>query len=303
MDNNDDAVIERLQGTLADLLNVRETTLEHGAAMQTALYAALQHEVGRQRRRGRDEAAKLLETRLAEQRQVLAELVAERQRAAIVPVAVPSQSALVDGQVTDTTGRGLAGLRVLLVDRSGEPIKGANPATTDDNGYFALTVAPTDDRTVPSQAHLAVYAADGRLLHRTEQAIALEAARRERQIISLQRGELRTPCPDHSGGPMPAPGPGPAPDPEPGPRPGPGRPDRELIATLDALAGHERFGEIGAGRAQLEAALIEGGILTAPGLARFIERDEREVRDLLRLRNLPSARAFIELVKQLLANR
>ena len=36
---------------------------------------------------------------------------------------------------------------------------------------------------------------------------------------------------------------------------------------------------------------------------RFIERDEREVRDLLRLRNLPSARAFIELVKPLVADR
>ena len=327
--DSDPAVVERLQKALAELTGVRATALERAEVTQTALYTALQREAVRQRSRGREQRAAAIEKRLVEQRRLVADLAAERHRARIVPVAVPAKSAVIDGRITDTAGRGLGRLTVRLVDRAGNPVDGVDPTMTDRNGYYALTLGPVDDGVERPAARLMVQAPDGRALYSSKTALKPQAEGRLRHSVRLQRADLRRPFGDPlrpeplepvspvrptddparpSDGPV-RPTDDPVrpsddrlrpTDPDPGDPTGGGqRPGNDVLRVLETLEQHDRFEQIGASRAKLEERLGVEQVGTMRDLVRFIQRDEPVIRDALRLRNLRSTRVFIELVKEI----
>ena len=245
-----------------------------------------------QRSRGREERATALEDRLSDQHRVLTELEVEGERARIVVAGVPEGTAVIDGRITNVAGRGLAGLTVDLSDRAGEPIAGIDPVVTDENGFYTLQIGTLDDSQARRRAaHLTVRAVDDRIVHRSARPVTPEVGRRLCRSVRLSRADLRR---------RPVRRPRRVPPPSTTPAPTSRTPTRGVSAALDALEARDDFAAIGASRAKLDARLAEAGVRTRRDLTRFVRQEAREVRDQLGLRNLPSARAFIGAINELL---
>ena len=306
------------------------STLARLGEAQALLQAFLQHESRRvESKLGADHPrSRSLKVAVDDNFAQIEALSAELEISRIRVPAVDEGDALVHGRVRETGGRGLPGLTVCLVDRAHEALAAIDPATTDRSGYYSIAVRVGAGRDTnlarSSRIFLAVFTAGGKLLHRGKQALELAKGARLQIEVTLDRGVVfepsegdlqkakkerekppvrqppvrRTPPSPTASAPTRGMAEPAAADPA-GSDPSSAAAGGVSVA-LDALEARDDFAAIGASRAKLEARLTEAEVGSERDLDRFIQQEERQVRDALRLPNLVGARVFMEAVKEIL---
>lgn len=105
-----------------------------------------------------------------------------------------TQSALIEGRVTDENKRGLTGLVVYLGNEQGQPLSFLNKADTDLSGYYALTVTPENLKRIresePNGVFLGVCTRQGKQVYQQPMPNQLEAGDRITLEVTLSRADL-----------------------------------------------------------------------------------------------------------------
>ncbi len=191
-----DCLAEKFAKNLDRLRTARVDALTQAMDTQLMLRTLLQHEVRRMEKKLGAEHPRTqgLRARLQANRGQINALAVERERFQVKVPDVAEDGALIHGRVVDEEGRGIAGLMVCLVERSGVPIANMDEPITDTSGYFAITLDPEAiDRlrkVHEAGVFLAVFTVKRRLVHQQPKPLALVPGARLLEEIPLNRNEL-----------------------------------------------------------------------------------------------------------------
>ncbi len=122
----------------------------------------------------------------------VAALEVEAQIAAIRVPPVTKTETLLQGRITDATGRSTAQLQVTLIDSAGAPVTGIAPAQTDDSGYYAFILQPEQVQALGANRQLMLQVGNdsGKLVPAALKPFALAMGQVAMIETRLQTGEL-----------------------------------------------------------------------------------------------------------------
>jgi hypothetical protein len=188
-------VTVELQNDLSELKLARITGLNEAVSVQLAMQSLFAHEARRiEAKLGPDdERSKKLTTRSQFNAQALRAMELELQLTRIDAPKVEAEGALVHGRVVDQDDLGIDRLIVCLVDLSGARLD-INEATSDDSGYFAISMdSETLARVIkssPKGVFPAVSTPRGRSIYRQSKPLTLTHGTRLLLEIRLNRTDL-----------------------------------------------------------------------------------------------------------------
>lgn len=186
----DERLVEKeLAHGLKQVIAVRAGGIAEARNVQLAFHALLEHEAARLADKLGPEHPRAVALRRAldSQRVLVAELEVEAEIAAIRLPKVNEDQALVHGRVVDRDNRGFAGLKVCLVDKSGEALPEIEPVTTDVSGHYAVVIS---GEMAKAAAYLDVTSPRERHLYRGKRALKLVPGTRLSVDVKLDRSDV-----------------------------------------------------------------------------------------------------------------
>ncbi len=185
---------EDFAAQINDLVNQltgsRKEALSDMLAVQTGAQILLQHEEQRLAKKlGSDHPRVLeLQSRRLAQLENIQDLSADREIAAIRVPSIKEKEALIHGRLVDEEGRGIAGLRVYLVDESGKAVADIE-TETDASGYYALRLDPA--RLPSGKAATLTFANAKKLVvKRLDKPLTIQAGVQSISAVQMNRLEL-----------------------------------------------------------------------------------------------------------------
>jgi beta-lactam-binding protein with PASTA domain len=104
---------------------------------------------------------------------------------------VEAEGMLIHGRVTDANERGIGAVLVCMIDRSGAPIAGVEPRTTETSGYYAFPFSPEEvkrlSQTLPGGAHISFFTSKGSPIFTTKTSLPFAAGKTETVNLHLDR--------------------------------------------------------------------------------------------------------------------
>lgn len=196
MNTKNERVVEELSKVLDQLKSARVAALSEAGDLRAIMHTFLQHEARRIARKlgERHPRSQQLNALLKANLHIVNTLIVERETYQVVVPDVAEDAALVHGRVVDENGRGIAGLRVCLLDQGGQPISEAEPPATDTTGYYAITLDPALIDCLREQlskgAFLALFTGRGKLIYRDPKPLEITKGTRLVVGVSLNRKDL-----------------------------------------------------------------------------------------------------------------
>ena len=197
MASNIELITQDLESRLGQLTDVRLDSLKRAKDLRVARHAFLQREhIHLSARLGTDHPrVKQVATRLDSNQRIINALEVQHEIGRAVTPAVLDTDVLIRGRLTDENGRGIAGVKVSLVDTRNRRIAEAGTTETDDAGNYALTmsgdVAAEINTSHKAGAFVSFVDDKDKVVKRDDKALSLEPGARLSREVKIGRREIQ----------------------------------------------------------------------------------------------------------------
>jgi hypothetical protein len=197
MASNIELITQDLESRLRQLTDVRLDSLKRAKDLRVARHAFLQRErIYLSARLGTDHPrVKQVATRLDSNQRIINALEVQHEIGRAVTPAVLDTDVLIQGRLTDENRRGIAGVKVSLVDTRNRRIAEAGTTETDDAGNYALTVSGDVAKEINARHKKGVFVSfvdnKDKVVRRADEALPLEPGARLSREVKISRREIQ----------------------------------------------------------------------------------------------------------------